>query len=324
LENHSSQFIDAIWGSSEVLLFDVDKLITNIDFAFQENDLQTPTDFRLESSKFAWISRRSCEEDLGRISSDLFVDACLLSGSSMLPTFPPLENPQYYRRFSIRETVSMMVSLGRNVTAVCSHYQDDPQVREMGYLDKYRRTRMSLKHHVILTADGKVEPQDNEHAPRDVHDFIGQRLPEELYFYLSRGIVGPRTLNWLTSGEINILPPLDGGESEEYRKLVRDELNPLRAQSLGLLSHSLNRYYQRKDIKLRCWFDEKTKPISLKDLQPPKESIAAWNMNGPAIKDRASKLKVRSPDIPCFFLTSLLMSMVVDSRISYLRCAELE
>lgn len=195
----------------------------------------------------------------------------------------------------------MMVSLGRNVTAVCSHYQDDPQVREMGYLDRYRRIRMSIKHHVIFTAAGKVEPLDSEHAPRDVHDFIGQRLPEELYFYLSRGIVGPRTLDWLTSGEFNILPPLDGGESEEYRKFVRDQLNPLRAQSLGLLSHSLNRYYQRKDIILRCWFDQKPKTISLKDLQPPNESIAAWNLDDLAIKDRAKKLKVSSHHLTTSF-----------------------
>ena len=275
-----------------MLLFDVDKLITSIDFAFQENSSQKTMDFRLENSKLAWISRRSCEEDLGRISSDLFVDACLLSGSSMLPTFPPLENPHFYRRFTIRETVSMLVSLGRNVAAVCAHYQDDQQVREMGYLDKYRRTRMLIKHHVILTADGNVEPLDSEHAPRDVHEFIGQRLPEELYFYLSRGVVGPRPLDWLTSGEINILPPLDGGESEEYHKLVRDLLTPLRTQSLGLLAHSLTRYYQRKDIVVRCWFEDTPKTISLKDIQSPQDSIAAWSVKYAVIKDRAGKHKV--------------------------------
>lgn len=280
-----------------MLLFDVDKLITTIDFAYPENTNRRSGEIRLENSKFAWISRRSCEEDLGRISNDLFVDACLLSGSSMLPTFPPLENPQYYRRYIIRETVDMLVSLGKNVTAVCAHYQDDTQVREMGYLDKYRRTRMSIRHHVILTADGNVELQDKEHAPGDVHEFIGQRLPEELYFYLSRGVIGPRILVWLTSGEINLLPPLDGGESEEYRKLVRDQLTPLRTQSLGLLAHSLTRYYQRKDITVRCWFEEKTKSISLKDVQSPQGSIAAWHVDDVTIRDKATKLKVRHGNI---------------------------
>lgn len=276
-----------------MLLFDVDKLITTVDFAKPEGANRKTGDIRLENSKFAWISRRSCEEDLGRISKDIFVDACLLSGSSMLPTFPPLENPQYNRRYTIRETVDMLVSLGKNVTAVCAHYQDDSQVREMGYLDKYRRTRMSIKHHVVLTADGNIELQDKEHAPGDVHEFIGQRLPEELYFYLSRGVIGPRSLEWLTSGVINLLPPLDGGESEEYRKLVRDQLTPWRTQSLGLLAHSLHRYYQRKDITVRCWFEEKTKSISLKDVQSPQESIAAWHVDDLIIKDKATKLKVR-------------------------------
>lgn len=211
----------------------------------------------------------------------------------MLPTFPPLGNPQYDRRFTIRETVSMLKSLGKNVTAVCNHYQDNLQVREMNYVDKYRRARMSVKHHVIMTADGDIGPQDNKHAPRDVHEFIGQRLPEELYFYLSRGVVGPRVLNWLTSGEINVLPPLDGGESEQYRNLVYDQLTPWRRQTLGLLAHSLTRYYQRKDITVRCWFHDTTRTLNLKDVQSPQEPIAAWNVSDATIQDKAGKLKVR-------------------------------
>ena len=253
-------------GSSELFLFDVDKVITKLD---------------LERLQFSWLSKRACQEELGKsrgISDDMFIDACMLSGSSFLPTFPPLDNPR--KSDTIRDSITMMFAFNRSVTAVCTHYQDDAQVQQMGYLDKYKRGRLAVKHHVIFTDDGKVEPLDVEHAPFDVHEFIGQRLPEELYFYLSKGVVGPNVLNWITSGELLEMPPLDNGESEEYHRLVRDQLPPIRAQALSLLSQTLHFYYHRKDVTVRFWFDKKAERIlKPKDPTPPPQGvIAAWHV----------------------------------------------
>jgi Temperature dependent protein affecting M2 dsRNA replication len=253
-------------GSSELFLFDVDKVITKLD---------------LERLQFSWLSKRACQEELGKsrgISDDMFIDACMLSGSSFLPTFPPLDNPR--KSDTIRDSITMMFAFNRSVTAVCTHYQDDAQVQQMGYLDKYKRGRLAVKHHVIFTDDGKVEPLDVEHAPFDVHEFIGQRLPEELYFYLSKGVVGPNVLNWITSGELLEMPPLDNGESEEYHRLVRDQLPPIRTQALSLLSQTLHFYYHRKDVTVRFWFDKKAERIlKPKDPTPPPQGvIAAWHV----------------------------------------------
>ncbi|KAH0547560.1 hypothetical protein FGG08_000285 [Glutinoglossum americanum] len=272
LEKHPKQFVDAIVGSSELFLFDVDKVITKLD---------------LVGLQFSWLSKRACQEELGKsrgISDDMFIDACMLSGSSFLPTFPPLDDPR--KSDTIRDSITMMFAFNRSVTAVCTHYQDHAQVQQMGYLDKYKRGRLAVKHHVVFTEDGRVEPLDVEHAPFDVHEFIGQRLPEELYFYLSKGVVGPNVLNWITSGELLEMPPLDNGDSEEYHRLVRDQLSPIRTQALSLLAQTLHFYYHRKDVTVRFWFDKKgERVLKPKDLIPPPYSVvAAWHVKGSTLE----------------------------------------
>ncbi|KAI9838145.1 MAG: hypothetical protein M1837_002640 [Sclerophora amabilis] len=292
LEKNPTQFIDAVSGSSELFLFKVDKVVTKIDHAL---------------SQFSWISRTTCQEDLGKIPADMFVDACLMSGSSFLPTFPPLENPTVHRKpFTIRDTVNMILTLGRSVTSVCTHYQDDPQVQQLGYLDRFRRAKMAIRHHIVLTDDGKVQPLEIDQAPSDVHEFIGQRLPEELYFYLSKGVLGPRVMNWLTSGELLETPPLDSGETEEYRRLVQSQLSPLRLQALSLLSQPLYRFYHRKDVTMRFWFDKDIEQIlSFKELVPtPRELISAWNVRETAIDGRRTKT-LAAPGSLSFAIRSL-------------------
>ena len=306
LERASTQFIDAVMGSSELFLFDVDKVITKLD---------------LDQSTFSWLSRRVCQIEIAKLpSDDVFIDACMLSGNSFLPTFPPLENPQIYRKpFTIRDTINMMLTVGPSVTAVCTHYQDEMQVQHLNYLDRYQRGRSAVKHHVVLTEDGKVEPLHAEQAPSDVHEFIGQRLPEELYFYLSKGVVGPRVLNWLTSGELSETPPLDGGESTEYHRLVMTQLSPMRLEALSLLSQPMSRFYHRKDVTARFWFDGNlTKVLSHKDLAPPpRDSVVKWNVRAAALDARAVQMKDGSrPGSLRFTVASLVDTSFAASTVS--------
>ncbi|KAI9798257.1 MAG: hypothetical protein M1825_005390 [Sarcosagium campestre] len=292
LANSPRQYVDAIMGSFDTLLFEVDRVIVNID---------------VQQAQFSWISKLQCQDDLGKVSSDMFVDACMLSGSTFLPTFPPLENPSVYQKpFNIRDVVSMMFTMGKTATAVCTHYQDEAQVQRLDYLDRYQRGRLAVKHHVILTDDGKVEPLDVDHAPWDVHEFIGQRLPEELYFYMSKGIIGPRVLNWLTSGQLLERPPLDNGESPQYRRLVRDQLSPLRTQTLALLSQPLSRFYHRKDVTVRFWFDDDLqRTLSHKDIVPaPRDLVSNWNVTQSALDKRVQEIGL-PPNTLLFAVRSL-------------------
>lgn len=286
LEKYCRGYVQAVAGSSELLLFDCDKFITSWDF---------------DNGEIKWIKRDRCVADLkrfagnGDISEDMFVDACMLSGTCFLPTLPQLDSgAPRAKQIKPHSAIEMMMNLGRSGIAVCLHYQDEPRFQRLNYLDKYRKTRLAVKHHPVLTKEGKVEPLDSIHVPNDVHEFIGQRLPDEIYYYLSKGLIGPRVLNWRTSGEIIELTPLDGGDSEDYRKLVSVKLTPLRTSAISLLSYSLHRFYQHKDMALRCWFldgqnNHYTDNISMKDLEDPRPLVEKWNVKADAFKEEISK-----------------------------------
>lgn len=48
-----------------------------------------------------------------------------------------------------------------------------------------------------MTDEGEVKPLNIEHAPNDIHEFIGYRLPDELYYYLMNGLIGPQVYTYI-------------------------------------------------------------------------------------------------------------------------------
>jgi hypothetical protein len=73
-------------------------------------------------------------------------------------------------------------------------YSDDANVMKTGYIDVFCRTRCAIKYHLVLTDEGEVRPLNIEQAPNDIHEFIGYRLPDEVYYYLVRGLIGPQVV----------------------------------------------------------------------------------------------------------------------------------
>ena len=254
--------------------------------------------FVLDDSKFVWLDRRECLRDLENTSLDIFIDACLLAGSGLLPTFPPLENPAIYNKgYTIREVVNLIKSCNGSVNSLCAQYQEELRLKNMDYLDRYQKVVIALRHHIIITREGSVETLDMVNSPSDVHDCIGQRLPEEVTMYLSRGMVRPRVFNWLTTGTITILAPCEGGGSHEYQNLVKTQLEPLRRTSICLLADSVNRYYQSKEMTTKVWFDaEHETKFNLKDLLPSqKESLQKWHEKEILIQEHGRRSKVLDP-----------------------------
>lgn len=80
-------------------------------------------------------------------------------------------------------------------------YADDPSMTKCNYIDTFLRAKCVIKHHPILNDEGEVKPLNADQAPNDMHEFIGYRLPDELYYYLMRGLVGPQVItesvDWL-------------------------------------------------------------------------------------------------------------------------------
>lgn len=251
------QPIDAILASPDAFLFDVDKIVLNIDS---------------KAEKFTWVTKQDCMSGAGNPSPQLFKDAQLLLGSSFLPTFPLLQRIQ---GASIRDALNLL-SRGP-VLQLCAQYKDDPSVSALNYADRYKKALMTIRHHVIITQDGNVQPMDLAHAPGDVHAFVGQRLPDELFFYISRGILGPQVPNWLTTSEIKLLLPAGPIDCEPYRRFVIDQLNPIRLQSLKLLAESLHYYYQGREINIQSW-DGRNAVQKVKELLPLKDKLSVWKV----------------------------------------------
>ncbi|KAL8793941.1 MAG: hypothetical protein Q9195_003454 [Heterodermia aff. obscurata] len=303
-EKHPSQFIDAVYGPSELFVFGLDKIITNFDLAYIPNDIPergssaNALHFDLDTSSFRWIDRRKCLDELGHIPVDVFQNALLLAGSSLLKQFPPLCNSANYPKgYTLRDVVTLIMSNGRSVVRLCSQYSSDPLVQGLKYPDRYKRTMTGIRHHPIITSEGDVEVLDKDFAPDDMHACVGYRLPEELNMYLSRGMLRPGLLGALNSGIVHITAPLDGGDSPVYQNLVKTQLQPIRDQTLALLAGSLNFYYKNaQTIRTKFWFEpENGQARSIKSITPfNEELLAQWNVRGDAIVEQRRKLEATS------------------------------
>ncbi|THC98151.1 hypothetical protein EYZ11_002375 [Aspergillus tanneri] len=271
-------FSGAVWGPSEVLLFDVDKVITRVD---------------TDPAQVVWLSKHMCQETMGRLTSEQFLEFCLLLGSSFLPTFPMFDNSGFPGKSpSVRDALPMFNAAGRSALALCAQFEDDRRLEELNYTDRYKRAYMTVKHHVFMDEDGHVGPVDVENASSDMHELISLRLPEELYFYLSKGVLGSDVPNYLTSGEVLISQPLGVEDTEIYRQVTSSMLTPIRTQSIGLLSNSLHRFYQTKVISVRTWYDDNSDiNINLKSLPSVKESIQSWKIRSDQLPETVKKLQ---------------------------------
>ena len=85
------------------------------------------------------------------------------------------------------------------------------------YRELFQKAKFALRHPVIVTQDGKVEPLNWESGRGDAHEYSGQKLPEEVYAYLIYGVIGPRVLNWRTRMEIR-----EATKAERGRGMCRE------------------------------------------------------------------------------------------------------
>lgn len=246
------EFIDAIVGSASCLVFGAERVIINLDW---------------EAKSFVWVALTKSLPSLA-LSRDQFINMCLLSGTSILSCMPDLDLELPIAQ--VQAARAMVTRVGNDVFSLFHESKDD------SYRTLFQKAQFSIRYPVVTVADGQVEPLNWQSGPSDAHEFIGQRLPVELYLYLARGIAGPRVLNWRTKMQILETPPLDGGVSQTYKDVVQEKLRPLRVQSLALLTQSLNRYYQKSDVDVACWWSSGAKtPLGLPDATEPTKAAKA-------------------------------------------------
>ncbi|KAK9432702.1 temperature dependent protein affecting M2 dsRNA replication-domain-containing protein [Lipomyces doorenjongii] len=281
LLKHEKKFIDAIYGPTEVLLYDVERVITSIDFA---------------GGGFLWISKRNLLAELGGLGSEQLLDLAVLCGLEFSSPFPLIDQPHLTGTMAVRSARDLIRNFVSGYGAVMA-YAENPFVKESNYIDTYRRAYCAIKYHIVYTDKGFLEPIITEHAPNDIHEFITQRLPPELYFYLTKGIMGPEILNALTSGELIESVPLDGGESLEYRRFLSD-LESMRSQSLSLLTQPLHRFYQAKRVYVVYWYERNNEHEIPHRLTPTTyETVNSWNVHSRVLDPKLMELNQKEVNL---------------------------
>lgn len=300
-----------------MLLYNIDcGIITKVDF---------------QNKHFYGVNKKDVLARLN-VNEDTFIDSMLMTGTSFLPTFPALKDstivPQ--QPYTVKDAVNMYRTAGKSIIALCQQWSEIIQKQELNWEDKYRKARLAIKHCPTITllpngdtADGE-KPHDRygvvvskaDQLTGDHHEYIGLQLPEELYHYLIHGAIGPRILNWLAYLEMLVLPPLDGGDSEEYRRLITQQLVPVQAQSISLYTSRMHRAFQHKNFTMRFWFDKNKTVVMNQSIDPaPDRLTGTWRVNQDLLASQEKVIHAMSGSL-FFALVSLEDEGFAGSTIS--------
>lgn len=301
LHRHAKTFIHAIFGPTDLLLYTgIDKLITFVDLT-------------LPNPSFTYVSKRTILTDLG-ITDDLFLDAGILAGFEHSPPFPATPEQNF-------KSIVELVKSYKSGHAVVNAFAEHPSIKSQNYNEHYARTRSMIRFSLILSSDGSVQPLPlavptatghSHHThnvtaadiPQDLHEIFTNRLPDEVYFYLSRGLFGPQALAWLTSGNIVENPPLDNGEPTEYRRFIKevvtDSVTGPRTIALTLISTVLHQFWANRRVTPSFWFEQGQRPDNsakgLRHADPQAtqyvERLPGWSVNSALIEEELRRQNV--------------------------------
>jgi len=244
-------YIDGVMGSKELLLYNIEPLIFPM----------TPTNW--ENKTFTGISKEDFYETLAIDASkspEFLEDALLMAGTSFLPTFPALLDPEMYRHPpTLQNVLNLLRAQEKSVDKAARFFEADLKLRDPKWYDKYMKAKMSLRHPVTITLDGVIATKSWDKLTGDNNEYLGLQLPPELHYYLSTAVVGPRVLNCFVSLNAVVYPTLDGVTSDEYKRLVQRSLVPVKETTAALIASRLHRGLQHNDIVMRFWFDADAK-----------------------------------------------------------------
>ncbi|KAI4615582.1 uncharacterized protein J4E87_009041 [Alternaria ethzedia] len=288
LEKH--EYVHAVYGSSDILIFECSKIITSWDF---------------EARHFSFVRREKCVADLSKfvnapnISDDIFLDTCILAGTPFLPTHPILDAPNRAELIKPHSAIKTIMNNGQSGYSVVVNNNDVPPAGKE-YVTRYQKARLAVKNHPVYTEEGKVEPQNSGSMPNDAGQYLGQRLPDEILHYMSKGLISPHIIQWRTTCEVFEVPPMDGGLSPEYRDLVSSKLIPLRTPAVNLLSSTLHNWYRHQSLHQTHWYSpvepNGKRTSTTIPVEKPSEAIApslvdTWNVKEATFRDVVGQYK---------------------------------
>lgn len=321
---YQNGLIDSIYGSTDVLLTQVDRFILGMEF---------------QSKDFRFVDKRKVLTELD-LTERQFRDLSIMVGCSVQPhTFsnlPPLPKPNPMSPYQQLSYFRLALDIFYQYNTFCNGTATDifgyiSGLHDESLINLYFSGHAALKYMPVINVDGQVglyfaemaklgfindadlmekkssagekdvEKPDSSSGPElkiptEIHSIISQRLPPELYYYQSLGLLPVKLLEAITLGTYIIRPPLEIGLGDGYRKLITSSLaqNTLDYQ-FNLITQLLARYYQVKNIKVKYWFRE--------------DEVSLNNRLTPPMFTRLSHLVLKNDDMSEFSLKAFFSSV---------------
>lgn len=266
------RIVDAVFASADIMLFGADKVITEIQFA--------------HASRISFCDKSFIiGTQLAGLNDDQFLDAYLFSGNEFCSLVPILEQnpPSEYSSFRIRAAADVVRQNGSGYQALNGNPLLDKKPR---YVDDWLRARSLYRHHPYLDKSGDIVLMNPDKAPDDLTKIFGPRLPREIYFYLSRGLLDLPMVDALISGTWHETMPMSGGDTKEYRALL-DGLQESRVQCFELLhgSKQLHNYLEKRHILSNRWYVKGHQEEFERFESPLYDDLGPWKVNSAFVRD---------------------------------------
>ncbi|WBW72009.1 post-transcriptional RNA stability regulator Mkt1 [Schizosaccharomyces osmophilus] len=291
----SKSYVDAVYGPEDLLLFDVKRPILSITIPYLQSEsfrssLSNPqqNESNKQSSTIQWLDGDAIFQDSRCASWSQFVEACLLCGTSISPTLPQFEGT-----FLLKSSIELVTMLGSAYRVVEGFADTMPSGSAQELLQQYRRSFCYLNYCIIMNEKGIATPPVPENSvPTNINAIMGTRLPNELYYYISRGLLPSRMISALVSGcfsdPVSILEQHIANYSSQesakpepaahknavamaavnQRRFV-DDLEEIWSQGLNLLTQPLHRFYQARDVISLHGHNQQASLKVMRNYDPP-------------------------------------------------------
>lgn len=314
-----------MYGRDDLFMFDrVDKVILSLTLS-RDNPAESFFTFASKSAIMNELRCNEEEFlDMSLLAGFEFcpplpglLDGALTAPVQVQPGVPP--------QVDISRAMGLVKQYRSGFTVCVALENHHPAMAQSGYVDLFCRARCMIKYCLVISAEeGKVMPLPLATPPQaavlgnsvglgangptpggigssagtggpniptpadvpvDLQDIFSLRLPDEVFLHLSRGLVGASALRWLTSGVILEPPPFDNGDTEEYRRFVRENLTEKhespRCVAIALLRSALHTTWQSRKVGAVYWFaptTEHTIPHGSRTTQSLIERTNMWNV----------------------------------------------
>jgi hypothetical protein len=156
--------------------------------------------------------------------------------------------------------------------------------------DHFLRIRSLINFHPYLDVNCQCRLTNEKYCPKDLHELYGPRLPNEVYFMLSQGIISHQVLNnFITRVQLEAYPMVD---SDEYRNSIH-YLMPIRSHTLNIAASVLPDFKKTSVSIVR---------LTNESVEIPRSNLSwndllQWNISADNIKSEMNNLQSQQLDL---------------------------